>query len=133
MSSGLERKKSLRTVAGTTLFFGLVGPLVGGLILFVPLEFGLLRGTVASYIVGGPPALLAGIAYGAVRVRTNDSLTRWHVRALWGSIAGVFSSSLFCLGVFLSGTMPPGYGFSLTITGLGALAGAFCAALLRPR
>jgi hypothetical protein len=133
MSSGKERMKSLRTIAGTTLFFGLVGPVAGGLILIVPSEFGFIRGVVASYLVGGAPALLAGIAYGAVRVRTNDSLTRWYLRALWGSIAGVFSSFLFCLGVFLSGTMPPGYGFSLTITALGALAGALCALLLRTR
>jgi len=125
--------KSLRTIASTTLFFGLVGPVAGGLILIVPLEFGLIRGVVASYLVGGAPALLAGIAYGAVRVRTNDSLTCWYLRALWGSIAGAFSSFLFCMGVFLSGTMPPGYGFSLTITVLGALAGALCAVLLRPK
>jgi len=125
--------KRLRTIAGTTLFFGLVGPVAGGLILIVPSEFGLIEGVVASYLLGGTPALLAGIAYGAVRVRTNDSLTRWYLRALWGSIAGVFSSLLFCMGVFLSGTMPPGYGFSLTITVLGALAGAFCAVLLRPK
>ena len=123
--------KRLRTIAGTTLFFGLVGPVAGGLILIVPSEFGFIRGVVASYLVGGAPALLAGIAYGVVRVRTNDSLTRWYLRALWGSIAGVFSSILFCLGVFLSGTMPPGYGFSLMITALGALAGALCAVLLR--
>lgn len=133
MPSGQERMKSLRTIAGTTLFFGLVGPVAGGLILLVPSEFGLIRGVVSSYLVGGTPALLAGIAYGAVRVRTNDSLTRWYLRALWGSIAGVFGSFLFCLGVFLSGTMPPGYGFSLTITVLGALAGALCAVLLRPK
>jgi len=125
--------KRLRTIAGTTLFFGLVGPVAGGLILIVPSEFGLIEGVVASYLLGGTPALLAGIAYGAVRVRTNDSLTRWYLRALWGSIAGVFSSLLFCMGVFLSGTMPPGYGFSLTITVLGALAGALCAVLLRPK
>ena len=133
MSSGRGRMKSLRTIAGTTLFFGLVGPMAGGLILLVPPEFGFIQGVVASYIMGGIPALLAGIAYGAVRVRTNDSLTRWYLRALWGSIAGVLSSSLFCLGVFLSGTMPPGYGFSLTFTVLGALAGALCAVLLRPK
>lgn len=125
--------KSLRTIAGTTLFFGLVGPIAGGLILLVPSEFGFFRGVVASYLLGGTPALLAGIAYGAVRVRTNDSLTRWYLRALWGSIAGASSSLLFCLGVFLSGTMPPGYGFSPTITLLGALAGALCAVLLRPK
>jgi hypothetical protein len=133
MPSGQDRMKSLRTIAGTTLLFGVVGPLAGGLILFVPSEFGLIRGVVASYLVGGTPALLAGITYGAVRVRTNDSLKRWYLRALWGSIAGVFSSFLFCLGVFLSGTIPPGYGFSLTTTALGALAGALCAVLLRPK
>lgn len=125
--------KSLRTIVGTALFFGLVGPLAGGLILFMPSEIGLLSGVVAAYLVGGSPALLAGIAYGAVRVRTRDSLTRWYLRALWGSIAGVFSSLLFCLAVFLSGTMPPGYGFPLTVTALGALAGALCAVLLRPK
>jgi len=128
-----DRMKSLRTIAGTTLFFGLVGPVAGGLILLVPLELGLIRGFAASYLVGGTPALLAGIAYGVVRVRTNDSLTRWYLRAIWGSIAGVSSSFLFCMGVFLSGTMPPGYGFPLTITVLGALAGALCAVLLRPK
>ena len=133
MSGGQRRMKSLRTIAGTGLFFGLVGPVVGGLILLVPSDFGFIGGVLASYLMGGIPALLAGIAYGAVRVRTNDSLTRWYLRALWGSIAGVFSSLLFCLGVFLSGTMPPGYGFSLTFTVLGSLAGALCAVLLRPR
>ena len=124
--------KRLRTIAGTALFFGLIGPVAGGLIILVP-DFGLIEVVVASYLVGGTPALLAGIAYGAVRVRTNDSLTRWYLRALWGSIAGASSSSLFSLGVFLSGTMPPGYGFPLTITVLGALAGALCAVLLRPK
>lgn len=133
MPSGEERMTSLRTIASTALFFGLAGPLAGGLILFVPSEFGFIRGVVASYLVGGAPALLAGIAYGAVRVRTNDSLKRWYLRALWGSIAGVFSSLLFCLGVLLSGTMPPGFGFSLMITALGSLAGALCAVLLRPK
>lgn len=125
--------KSLRTIAGTALFFGLVGPVAGGLILLVPMEVGIISGIVASYLLGGIPALLAGIGYGAVRVRTNDSLTRWYLRALWGSVAGVLSSLLFCLGVFLSGTMPPGYGFSLTISVMGALAGALCAVLLRPK
>ena len=129
--SSQERLRSLRTIAGAALFFGLVGPLVGGLILLVPSEIGFIEGVGVSYLMGGTPALLAGIVYGAVRVRASNPLTRWYLRALWGSIAGIVGSLVFCLGVFLSGTMPPGYGFALTTAAVGALAGALCAVLLR--
>lgn len=129
--------KSLRTIASTALFFGLVGPAAGGLICvltcLVPLEGGPIPVFLASYLMGIIPAVLAGIAYGVVRIRTGDSLKRWHLRAFWGLISGVSGSLLFSMGVFLSGTMPPGNGFPLTITVLGALAGASCAVLLRPK
>jgi hypothetical protein len=125
--------KNLRTIAGTAIFFGLVGPAAGSLTSLV--DFGSVGfvGVAAAYLIGIIPALLAGAAYGAVRVRTKDSSSSWYVRAFRGALAGLVGSVLFCLGVLLSGTMPPGFGFFRTITAIGILAGALCAVLLRPR
>jgi hypothetical protein len=54
-----------------------------------------------SYVFGGMPALIAGVAYGGLRARGNGSPRRWYTRSLLGASAGLFGCLVFFL--FVSG------------------------------
>jgi hypothetical protein len=90
--------KNLRAIAITTVVFGAVGPAIGAVVMWLQRPPGSIRDVLLlSYVFGGLPALIAGIAYGAVRARGNGSPSRWYTRALLGASAGLFG----CLTFFL--------------------------------
>jgi hypothetical protein len=92
--------KNLRAIAMTTVVFGAVGPAIGAVVISLQRPPGSLRDVVLlSYVFGGIPALIAGIAYGSLRAHANGFPSRWYARALLGASAGLFGCLLFFLFV----------------------------------
>jgi len=90
--------KNLRTIAMTTGVFGAVGPAIGAVVISLQRPPASFRDVlVLSYVFGGIPALIAGVAYGGLRGRGNRSLSLAYMRALLGASAGLFG----CLAFFL--------------------------------
>jgi hypothetical protein len=88
-------------VAGTLLVFGLAGPAVGGLVVFLPRGDFSLELMGLAHVFGLGPALVAGALFSVVRLRKKDALFPWHARARWGAGAGLIGSLVF---VILGGT-----------------------------
>jgi hypothetical protein len=94
--------KNLRAIALTTVVFGAVGPAIGVVVIWLQRPPGSFRDVVLlSYVFGGIPAVIAGVAYGGLRARGNGSPSRWYMRALLGASAGLFGCLVFFL--FVSG------------------------------
>jgi hypothetical protein len=92
--------KNLRAIATTTVVFGTVGPAIGAAVIWLQRPPGGVRDVVLlSYVFGGIPALIAGVAYGGLRARGNGSPRRWYARALLGASAGLFGCLVFFLFV----------------------------------
>jgi hypothetical protein len=90
--------KKLRAIAMTTVLFGAVGPAIGAAVIWLERPRGSFRDVVLlSYVFGGIPALIAGAAYGGLRMRGSGFPSRWYRRALLGAGAGLFG----CLVLFL--------------------------------
>jgi hypothetical protein len=88
----------LRMIAMTSVVFGVVGPSIGAVVIWLerpPTGFGDV--VLLSYIFGGIPALIAGVAYGGLRARRHGSPFRWYARVLLGAGAGLFGCVLFFL------------------------------------
>ena len=82
----------------TTLVFGAVGPVIGALVIWLqrpPTGFGSV--VALSYVFGGIPALIAGVAYGSLRARGSALPSRWYARALLGASTGLFGCVVFFL------------------------------------
>ena len=93
---------NLRAIATTTAVFGAVGPAIGAAVIWLQRPPGSFRDVVLlSYVFGGMPALIAGVAYAGLRTRGNGSPRRWFTRALLGASAGLFGCLVFFL--FVSG------------------------------
>lgn len=92
--------KTLRAIAMTTIVFGAVGPAIGAMVIWLQRPPGGFTDVVLlSYVFGGIPALIAGVAYGGLRARGNGSPSRWYARALLGASAGLFGCLVFFLFV----------------------------------
>jgi len=92
--------KTVRTVALAAAVFGVVGPAVGAVVIWLQRPPGGFASVVLlSYVFGGVPAVIAGIAYGGLGVRGRGLPFRWYVRALLGAGAGLFGCLLFFLFV----------------------------------
>ena len=92
--------KTLHTVALTTAVFCAVGPAVGAIVIWLQRPPGSAATIVLlSYVFGGVPAVIAGMAYGGLRVRGRGLSFRWYARALLGAGAGLFGCLLFFLFV----------------------------------
>jgi hypothetical protein len=89
----------LRAIAMTTVVFGAVGPVIGALTIWLQRPpTGFRNVVLLSYVFGGIPALIAGVAYGRVRARRNAP-SRWYVGALLGAGAGLVGCLVFFLFV----------------------------------
>jgi hypothetical protein len=94
--------KNLRAIAMTTVVFGAVGPAIGAAVIWLERPPGGFRDVLLlSYVFGGIPALIAGVAYGGLSARRKGSPPRWYMRALLGASAGLFGCLVFFL--FVSG------------------------------
>lgn len=92
--------RNLRAIAITTAVFGVVGPAIGALVIWFQRPPGSFRNVVLlSYVFGGIPALIAGIAYGTLRARGDGLLSRAYTRALLGASTGLFGCLVFFLFV----------------------------------
>ena len=90
--------KKLRAIAMTTAVFGTVGPAIGAVVIALERPPGNFKDVVLlSYVFGGIPALIAGAAYGGLRIRGNRFPSRWYQRALLGASAGLFGCLVFFL------------------------------------
>jgi len=90
----------LWTIAMTTVAFSAVGPAIGALVIWLQRPPGTFRDVVLlSYVFGGMPAVIAGLAYGILRARGNAPASRWYTRAFLGAGAGVFGCLVFFLFV----------------------------------
>ena len=90
--------KHLRAIAMTTVVFGVVGPVIGAMVIWLQRPPGGFRDVVLlSYVFGGIPALIAGGAYGGLRARGHGAPSRWYTRALLGAGAGLFGCLVFFL------------------------------------
>jgi hypothetical protein len=92
--------KNLRAIALTAVVFGAVGPAIGAMVIWLqrpPGSFGDV--VLLSYVFGGIPALIAGVAYGGLSARGHGSPSRWYARALVGASAGLFGCLVFFLFV----------------------------------
>ena len=132
--------KNLRAIALSAVVFGVVGPAIGALTIWLERPpTGFRTVVLLSYVFGGVPALIAGVAYGGVRARGHGSPARWYVRAVLGAGAGLVGCLVFFL--FLSAydlwTIPERTIRDLEIRFLwrlliaGIPAGAICALLTR--
>jgi len=87
-------------MAMTTLVFGAVGPAIGAVVIWLQRPPGSFQKVVLlSYVFGGVPTLVAGVAYGRLRSRESGPPSRWHTRALLGATAGLFGCFMFFLFV----------------------------------
>jgi len=94
--------KNLRAITMTTVVFGAVGPAIGAAVIWLQRPpGGFMDVVLLSYVFGGIPALIAGVAYGGLRARGNGSPSPWYTRALLGASAGLFGCLVFFL--FVSG------------------------------
>ena len=92
--------KNLRTIAMTTGVFGAVGPAIGAVVISLQRPPASFRDVlVLSYVFGGIPALIAGVAYGGLRARGHGPPFPRSTRALLGAGAGLFGSLVFFLFV----------------------------------
>jgi hypothetical protein len=90
--------RNLRAIATSTVVFGAVGPAIGAVVIWHQRPPGSFRDVLLlSYVFGGLPALIAGLAYGGVRARGNGFASRWYTRALLGAGAGLFGCLVFFL------------------------------------
>jgi hypothetical protein len=135
--------RSLRAVVLTAAVFLVVGPAIGAAVIWLQRPPGTVRDVVLlSYVFGGVPALIAGIAHGQLRVRGHAS--RWYTRAMLGAGAGLFGCLVFFLLVsaydlvtvpdWTVGNLHLGFLRRLVLSGIPA--GAVCALLTgspRPR
>lgn len=113
----------------TTLWAGVLGPLVGGLpfnIFLYPIPF--------AYLIGGGPALIGGFFFGILLlawVADLEELTGLRRMAL-GAVTGAFG----CLAAALVYGIAFGQTDALTVAGalciFGIPAGAVCALLFKP-
>jgi hypothetical protein len=130
-----------RTIAVSILVFGLVGPAIGAVVVFVS------RGgdfppalLPLSYVFGIVPALIAGTIYGVMRLRAKDSPFSWHARIIRGALAGLIGSLVFALlgstYTLLTAsvsTLQSELGFYRLMIAAGVSAGAVCAFLIGNR
>ena len=90
--------KTLRAIVITALAFGAVGPVIGAAVIWLQRPPGHFRLVLLlSYVFGGVPALIAGVAYGVMSVRGSGLPARAYARALVGAGAGLFG----CLAFFV--------------------------------
>jgi len=90
-------------------------------------------GILMSYLMGGIPAIIAGMVFGIIIARKRLNVL---LGAAVGFIAGVVSVFVYFygmdiyyskkLGYFLFGTGIPGFNFGFEIVGIGGFAGAVC-------
>jgi hypothetical protein len=129
----------LRAIALSAVGFVAVGPAIGATTIWLERPpTGLATVVLLSYVFGGVPALIAGVAYGLVRASAHISTPRWYTRAFLGAAAGLFGSLLFFLLVSAYDllTIPERrlydvqIGFLRRLVLAGIPAGAICALLL---
>jgi hypothetical protein len=130
--------KDLRAIATSTVVFGAVGPAIGAVVIWHQRPPGSFRDVLLlSYVFGGLPALIAGVAYGGMSVRGNGFPSRWYTRALLGAGAGLFGCLVFFLLVSAYDLLTvPGrtvghleIGFLRRLVPAGIPAGTICALL----
>jgi hypothetical protein len=131
--------KNLRAIAMSTVVFGAVGPSIGAVVIWQQRPPGSFRDVLLlSYVFGGIPALIAGVAYGGLRARGNGSSSRWYTRALLGASAGLFGCLVFFVfvSVYDLVTVPDRtvgdleIGFLRRLVLAGIPAGTICALLM---
>jgi hypothetical protein len=94
--------KTLRAIAVITVVFGAVGPAIGAVVIWLQRPPGSFRNVLLlSYVFGGIPALIAGVAYGGLRARGHGPPSPRSAGALLGAGAGLFGCLVFFL--FVSG------------------------------
>jgi len=129
----------LSIIALSVLVFVLIGPAIGSMVVagsrggdFTQRVF------MVSYVFGIVPALLAGAAYGVLRLRATDVAPPWSLRAAMGAGAGFFGCFVFVAfgatyTLVTAGTST--FRGELDFYGLiflaGVPAGAICALLMR--
>jgi hypothetical protein len=134
--------KNVRAIALSAMVFVAVGPAMGALTIWLQRPPTSLRTIVLlSYVFGGLPALIAGVAYGGVGIPGHGSPCPWYVRALLGAGAGLVGCLVFFL--FVSAydllTIPERtirdleIRFLLRLVIAGIPAGTICALLTRAR
>lgn len=136
------RVADLKAIAMTTAVFGALGPAIGAGVIWLQRPPGTVRDVVLlSYVFGGLPALMAGVAYGGLRTRRNGYASRWYMRALLGAGTGLFGCLLFFLFVstydlltvsgWTVGDLDIRFLRRLVVAGIPA--GTLCALLVGPR
>ena len=90
--------KKLRAITLSAVVFVGVGPAIGALTIWAERPpTGVRTVVLLSYVFGSIPALVAGVSYGALRIRVDGALSRWYVRALLGAGAGLVGCLVFFL------------------------------------
>ena len=133
--------KRFRTIASSAVLFGAVGPAIGSLVVLGSRggDFSS-RLLPLSYVFGILPALVAGVIYGVMRLRAQDTSLPWYFRAARGAAAGlmgclimVILGSIYTLVTASVATLRSELGFYFLTIVSGVTAGAVCALFIGHR